>query len=135
MSGLNEPSACEFEVDAVVEHVFGAKIEISFAPEVFTLFLGHFFEHGFQFGVVAFIAAVTFVPVFWRSDVVIERASHVKAVRKAASDMWPWMCNEWGFSNYMMDGFSGRGSADAVKSLEFCLKYRINIIYNSKCSR
>ena len=39
-------------------------------------------------------------------------------------DMWPWFCNEWGFSNYMMDGFSGRGSADAMKSLEFCLKYR-----------
>lgn len=39
-------------------------------------------------------------------------------------DMWSWICNEWGFSNYMMDGFSGRASADAVKSLEFCLKYR-----------
>lgn len=39
-------------------------------------------------------------------------------------DMWPWFCNEWGFSNYMMDGFSGRASADAMKSLEFCLKYR-----------
>lgn len=38
-------------------------------------------------------------------------------------DLWPWICNEKGANHWMIDGFSGRGSTDALKSLKFALKY------------
>ena len=37
-------------------------------------------------------------------------------------DLWPWICNEKGAKSWMIDGFSGRGSADALKSLKIALK-------------
>lgn len=38
-------------------------------------------------------------------------------------DLWPWICNAKGASHWMIDGFSGRGSADALKSLKIALKH------------
>lgn len=36
-------------------------------------------------------------------------------------DMWTWQANELGFSNYLMDGYSGRGSLSALESLKLNL--------------
>ena len=38
-------------------------------------------------------------------------------------DLWPWICNAKGASHWMIDGFSGRGSTDALKSLKLALKH------------
>lgn len=38
-------------------------------------------------------------------------------------DLWPWICNAKGASHWMVDGFSGRGSTDALKSLKLALKH------------
>lgn len=38
-------------------------------------------------------------------------------------DLWPWICNSKGASHWMLDGFSGRNSIDALKSLKIALKY------------
>lgn len=38
-------------------------------------------------------------------------------------DLWPWICNAKGASRWMIDGFSGRGSTDALKSLKLALKH------------
>lgn len=38
-------------------------------------------------------------------------------------DLWPWICNAKGANHWMIDGFSGRGSTDALKSLKLALKH------------
>ena len=38
-------------------------------------------------------------------------------------DLWPWICNAKGARHWMIDGFSGRGSTDALKSLKLALKH------------
>lgn len=38
-------------------------------------------------------------------------------------DLWPWICNAKGASHWMIDGFSGRGSTEALKSLKLALKH------------
>lgn len=40
-------------------------------------------------------------------------------------DMWTPIVNQYGYTNYMMDGFSGRGSVAALASLNKCLNYNI----------
>ena len=36
-------------------------------------------------------------------------------------DMYPNLCIEYGFGNFMLDGFSGRTSVEALKSLQLCI--------------
>ena len=36
-------------------------------------------------------------------------------------DMYPNLCIEYGFGNFMLDGFSGRTSVQALKSLQLCI--------------
>ena len=36
---------------------------------------------------------------------------------------WPQVLNEWGYANWMVDGYSGRKTKDALTSLEKCLLF------------
>ena len=36
-------------------------------------------------------------------------------------ETWPWIANNYGCNNFMIDGYSGRTSISAIKSLKLCL--------------
>ena len=53
---------------------------------------------------------------------VMDYAKKVWAFGDSYFDLWPWYCNDDGAKNWMIDGYSGRNSADAYTSFKRCLE-------------